>query len=64
MTDKNTKIIRLFEKNVSKVIIPKKFVILNKVVNPKKILNNIQKDYLIIQAYNNKDNNFILLNCK
>lgn len=61
MTNKNTKIIGLFEKNISKVVTFKEFIIPNKVVISKKIVNNIQKSCSIIQAYNDKDNNLILI---
>lgn len=40
LTNKNTEIIKLFEKNVSKVISLKKFVISNEVAIPKEILSN------------------------
>lgn len=51
----------LFEKDISKIIIPKEFVTPNKVVTPKKIPSDIQKGHPVVQAYNNiKDKNLVL----
>ena len=61
MSNKNIEIIKLFKKNISKVVTLKKFVISNKIVTPKEIPSNIQKGYPVIQAYNDKDNDFILM---
>lgn len=54
-------IIRLLKKDISKVITPKEFVTSNKVVIPKKISSNTQKSQPVIQSYNDKDKNLMLI---
>lgn len=61
LIDQNTKIIKLLKKNISKVVIFDEFIIFNKVVTSKKIPSNIQKGQPIMQAYNDKDKNFMLM---
>lgn len=61
LINKNIEITRLFKKDISKVIIFKKFVTFNKVIIFKKIPSNILKGYFVIQIYNNKDKNLILM---
>lgn len=48
--NKNTKIFKLLKKDVFKIVIPKKFVTLDKVVTLEKISSNTQNSHPIIQA--------------
>ena len=60
LTDKNTEITGLLEKDVSKVVTPKEFVTPDKVVTPEEIPSDTQKGHPVIQAYNDKDKNLML----
>ena len=54
LTGENTEIAGL-------VVIPEEFVISDKIVTPEKILSNTQKDHPIIQAYNDKNKDLMLM---
>lgn len=61
LTNKNTEMTGLLKKNVSKVVISKEFATPDKIVIFEEILSNIQKVYPVIQAYNDKDKNLMLI---
>lgn len=61
LIDQNTKISRLFEIFFSKIGIFEEFITSDKVVTLEKIPSNTQKRHLIIQAYNEKNKNLMLM---